>query len=281
MRINNLQTSAKKVGIILGTVVSIIFGAYLNQVPSLAQTDISKGYVSEDTLPVGTLVSLKKDSIDTIETASSENASALLGVAINANSASISLLSGTSEVQVATSGTLPVLVTNINGDIQNGDHITASPIKGVGMKATANTRIIGIAQGGIIPSSASQHVYKDSAGNEKTALIGQVPVIVNVSYFFKEPEKTIIPSTLQNLANTLAGREVNTLPIIVSAAIFIVTIIVVSSIIYSMIRSSIISVGRNPLSQSAIYRDLIQLSALVLVILAVAVVAIYFVLTRL
>jgi hypothetical protein len=58
-------------------------------------------------------------------------------------------------------------------------------------------------------------------------------------------------------------------------------LIVVSSIIYSMIRSSIISVGRNPMSQSAIYRDLIQLSALVIGILAVGLISVYLVLTRL
>jgi len=48
-----------------------------------------------------------------------------------------------------------------------------------------------------------------------------------------------------------------------------------------MIRSSIISVGRNPMSQSAVHRDLIQLSALVLGILAVGFTALYLVLTRL
>jgi hypothetical protein len=47
-----------------------------------------------------------------------------------------------------------------------------------------------------------------------------------------------------------------------------------------MIRNSIISVGRNPMAQSAVYRDVIQLSALVLGILAVAVIAIYFILSR-
>lgn len=265
------------------SILSVLFFAIAFQAPiAHAQTDISKGYESEDKVVVGSLVSLKNDSTDRIEAASTSSSSALLGVVINANTSSISLTSGSStQVQVATSGTLAVLVTDINGAIQPGDHITASPIKGVGMKATTNSRIIGVAQGSIAPSSASKQTYTDASGAEKTALIGQVPIIVNVSYFFKEPEKTIIPSALQNLANAFAGHQVSTLPIIISAAIFIVTIIIVASIIYSMIKSSIISVGRNPLSQSAIYRDLIQLSALVLVILAVAVVAIYFVLTRL
>jgi hypothetical protein len=77
-----------------------------------------------------------------------------------------------------------------------------------------------------------------------------------------------VPAAIQNMANALAGKSVSTLPILISLAIFIVTIIVVVSIVFAMVRSSIISVGRNPMSQSAIYRDIIQLSALVLAILA-------------
>jgi len=48
-----------------------------------------------------------------------------------------------------------------------------------------------------------------------------------------------------------------------------------------MIHSSIISVGRNPMSQAAVYRNVIQLSSLVVFILAVAIASIYMVLTRL
>ena len=57
--------------------------------------------------------------------------------------------------------------------------------------------------------------------------------------------------------------------------------LVVSVIIYSIIRSSIISIGRNPMAQSAVYRNVIQLSTLVLAILGVSVIAIYLILTRL
>ena len=120
-----------------------------------------------------------------------------------------------------------------------------------------------------------------SDGKENSVNLGQVPVIINVGDFFKQPEKTVVPSALQNVANALAGKSVSTVPILISSAIFIVMLIVVVSIIYSMIQSSIISVGRNPMSQSAIYRDLIQLSALVLVILGVGLTAIYLILTRL
>jgi hypothetical protein len=57
-------------------------------------------------------------------------------------------------------------------------------------------------------------------------------------------------------------------------------LVVVVSIIYAMIRSSIISVGRNPMSQAAVYRDVLQMSALVVGIIGVATVSIYLVLTR-
>jgi hypothetical protein len=101
-----------------------------------------------------------------------------------------------------------------------------------------------------------------------------------VAYFYKQPDKTIIPQALQNVANALAGKKVNALPILISVGIFFIMLIIVVSIIYSLIHSSIISVGRNPMSQAAVYRNVIQLSGLVIVIIGVSVGAIYMVLTR-
>jgi hypothetical protein len=247
-----------------------------------ALTTISQSYATESKLPLGSLVSLEKNTSDRVVASNIANVDSLFGVVINSDSSLLSLSGNQdTQAQVATSGTLQVLVSTINGTISKGDHITASPISGVGMKATGNVRIIGIAQGELTETNGTKQTYKDKDGVEHTVMLGQVPIIVNVAYFFKEPEKTLIPSAIQNVANSLAGKPVKTLPIIVSAAIFIIMLIVVSSITYSMIRSSIISVGRNPLSQSAIYRDLIQLSGIVLVILAVGLISIYLVLTRL
>lgn len=245
-----------------------------------ALTSISQGYSASEKVSLGSIVSLKKNSSDQVDAATISNVDNLLGVTISDSSSLLSVTNGNSnQIQVATGGTVQVLVSDINGSIERGDHITASPIAGVGMKATGNVRVIGVAQGDF--TNGTKQSYKDKDGREKSVKLGQVPVLVNVAYYFKEPDKTIVPASLQSLANALAGKNVSTLPIIISAGIFLVTLIVVSSIIYSMIRSSIISVGRNPMSQSAIYRDLIQLSALVLGILAVALIAIYLVLTRL
>jgi hypothetical protein len=245
-----------------------------------ADTPLSRGYNTDTKLAMGSMVCLGDNSTDTIVPATNSNVDNLLGVVISDENSLLTVKNGKEDqVQVATSGTLEVLVSDINGLVKRGDHITASPIAGVGMKATGNVRIIGVAQSDADPNGVKQ-AYTDEKGAEKSVLLGQVPVIVNVAYYFKEPDKTIIPSAIQNLANAAAGKVVSTLPILISLAIFVVMLIIVASIIYSMIRGSIISVGRNPMSQSAVYRNLIQLSALVLVILGVGFTAMYLVLTR-
>lgn len=258
--------------------VTMLLVAMLSSSAS-ALTSLSQGYTTTDKLSLGSIVSLEANSSDQVVAASSSNADSLFGVVISADSSLLSLSSGKdNQVQVATSGTVPVLVSDINGPIARGDHITASPIGGVGMKATGNVRVIGIAEGAM--ENASKQTYTDKDGKKHDVTVGQAPLLVNVAYFFKEPDKTLVPSAVQNIANALAGRAVSATPILISAAIFLVMIIVVSIMVYSMIKSSIISVGRNPMAQSAVYRDLLQMSAIVLVILAVGFSSIYLVLTK-
>lgn len=246
-----------------------------------AVTYISQSYTVTEKLPLGSIVSQQDNDSNQVTAADSNNVDSLLGVVVNASNSVLSISGGQgNQAEVATSGILQVLVSDINGDVIKGDQITASPISGVGMKANSNVRVVGIAQNSLTTANGSQQSYTEKDGSKKTVLIGQIPIMVNVSYYYKEPEKTLVPPAIQNLANALAGKTVSALPIIISAAIFIITIIVVVSIVYGMVKSSIISVGRNPMSQSAIYRDVIQLSALVLAILAVGIIAIYLVLTR-
>lgn len=246
-----------------------------------AVTTISQGYTTEDTLSIGSIVSLKDGTSDQVVASSSSNVNNILGVVINDGSSLLTVSNGEEDqVQVATSGIATVLVSDINGPVVQGDQITASPVRGVGMKATSNAKVVGVAQSAPTNSANKDQTYTDDQGKKQPITLGEVQLLVGVTYFYAEPDKTLIPPAIQNLANALAGKTVNSLPIIISAIIFIVTIIVVVSIIFSMIRSSIISVGRNPMSQSAVFRDVIQLSALVLGILAVAVIAIYVILTR-
>jgi hypothetical protein len=274
-----MKRSIKQRFFILSALFSVVFSVVVSPYISAAAL-ISQSYTTDQTLAIDSLVSLKDNSADAVVAANHTNADNLLGIIVSADSSSLSLTNNLSnQVQVATSGTLHVLVSDINGTVVRGDFITASPISGVGMKATDNARIVGVAQG-TVEGGASQTI-KDDQGKDKVVKVGEVAVLVNVSSYFKQPDKTLVPSAVQNVANAFAGRNVAALPILVSAGIFVVTLLVVVIIIYSMIRNGIISVGRNPLSQSAVYRNVIQMSGLVLGILAASFVAIYLVLTKL
>jgi hypothetical protein len=257
-----------------------ILAGFFVSAPLFAYTSLSESYSTTDSLTAGSIVSLKSNSTDEVIASSNASVDNMLGVVISSGSSLLNVSSGKSgQVQVATSGTLPVLVSDINGKVHRGDHITASPVKGIGMRATSNVRVIGVTQGDM--STGEKQTYKDNSGQTKTMTLSQVPVQVNVAYYFKQPDKTVVPAAIQNIADSLAGKEVGTVPILISGAIFLIMLIVVASLVYGMIHSSIISVGRNPLSQSAIYRDLVQLSGLVLVILGAGLVVIYLVLTKL
>ncbi len=263
---------------VLAISIAVVGGTFFYSIAS-AVSSISQGYGAKEPISVSSIVSLEKGSTDQVTPATLTNSDSIIGVVINDGSSPLTIESSNgSQVLVATSGVVPVLVSDANGPITQGDPITASWIKGVGMKATTNSKVVGIAQGDIVGKTTQK--VKDDKGVEQTITLGQVPVLVSVSYHYKQPEKTIIPAALQNVANSVAGKKVDSLPIIISAVIFIIMLITVVSIIYAMIRSSIISIGRNPMAQSAVYRDIIQLSILVLAIISVSIIAIYFVLTR-
>ena len=244
---------------------------------AFADPVITQGYDTAQTLPEGAIVSINNGNSSSVQAATLKNANSLFGVVIEGNNAQVSLSAGSKQVQVATNGLNQVLVTDMNGKISSGDEITASPLAGVGMLATQNAEIIGKAQGNFPNNTAKKEKIK---GSSQEVNIGNIPLLVSVGYFTKQPNKTILPAAIQNLANALAGKQVKSLPVLISMGIFLVTIVVVVSIVYSIIHGSIISVGRNPMSQAAVYRNVIQLSSLVVGIIGVSMFAIYMILTR-
>ena len=136
-----------------------------------AITPITQGYLTKDRAPLGAIVSLQKDSTDYVSTASTKNASNILGVVVGEGNSLLTLSDGrANQIQVATSGVVQVLVSDINGGIKSGDAITASPIEGVGMKATTNSKVVGIAQEDLSGNGSSREPYTDNKGGKHTVL---------------------------------------------------------------------------------------------------------------
>ena len=274
------KTIPTRLSLALTSFAVLLTLAILSPVPALAlSTYIAESYTSEEALFMSLIVSLKENASDSVVVINTGNVDTMIGVVIDRSDASISVSNGKDkQVQVAKNGTLQVLVSDINGTVEQGDYVTGSPINGVGMRATGSTKVIGIAQNSLTNGVAQK--IKGSDGVEQNVKVGTVTILVSVSGYIEKSENSFIPRPVQEIANTLAGRTVSALPILLSLGVFLVTLIVVTIIIYSMVRNGIISVGRNPLSSSAIYRNVIQLSVLVLGILVGAGVIIYFILTR-
>ena len=104
---------------------------------SASSANISRSYKSSDTIPVGSLVSLDSSQSDYVVAANNTNGKLLLGVVVKSDDSLLAVNVSSTTVQVATSGTASVLVSNLNGDIKVGDlplsGLTTDKLKDIGV----------------------------------------------------------------------------------------------------------------------------------------------------
>lgn len=241
---------------------------------------ISQGYTATETIAAGAIVSQSNSKADQVSLADYGYSDNLLGVAVTETASTLAVATSGSKIQVASSGVAQVYVSTTAGEIKAGDPITASPIRGVGMRATASAKIIGIAQGGFDGSSAeSSTTLQSESGAKRDVKIGKVPVELQVVYYVSPDEQNPIPPAVRGFAAAIAGKQVTPLRIVVAGMIILTTIMAVAVILFAAVRSSIISIGRNPLAHSQIYRGLIRTVGLSVGILLFGMGAVYVVLS--
>lgn len=237
---------------------------------------ISKGFSSKDSEIVqGAIVSTAENDSKSVELASVNNVDRIAGVA--SQTSLVELSSGTNETQVILSGTTTVLVSDINGPIKSGAKITASPISGVGMVASEDAQIIGTAQGDFKTDGASTKTIQDKQGKSQTVHIGYIPLQINISYY-AAPTSQFVPQFIQNLADSIAGRPVSFIRILLSFLLLLLAFGSIFVLIYTSVRSGIISLGRNPLAANAIQRSLLGIVIVILLIATVSMAGIFIIL---
>lgn len=243
-------------------------------------SSIAQGFATEDPgIVSGALVSLKAGTANSVELGNAENVDRILGIAGENSLIELSKSEGT--VQVVTTGEAVALVSDLNGEVKAGDKITASPIAGVGMKATMNTMTIGTAQVDLASVDTHTNTVTDKAGDTRTVRIGAVPIQVD-KVFYQAPGGGIgsyVPQALQDFADSLAGRAVSPMRVVVASLLTIIVFTLVAVLLYSSVRSSIISIGRNPLSEKSINKGLLQVGLTVFGLMVFTVIVIYAILT--
>lgn len=234
---------------------------------------ISQGYEADHPFTPGTLVSYVDG---TIVASSTQNSRKLLGI-VSGNGL-IELNSG--QVQVATVGIATAYVSTISGELKQGDPIAPSPLQGVGMKAETNGYIVGIAQ---VDFSSATNVYtteiKDKNGNKVSVQVGLLPVRIQVSdYSMSNDVVSPYPDFIMRIASTVAGKEVPVLRVTLALLTLLVGMVIVGLLIYTSVRFSLVSIGRNPLAAPSVHRGLIGVIILAVAVLAFTILGIYLIL---
>lgn len=246
---------------------------------STAQTgaqSVLQGYSSDEKLQRGMLVAGKEGDETKVVALTDKIADKFKGVVVEQNDSPVTISSDDRKIFVATSGPYEVLVSNENGKIKRGDYISISSASGIGTRATEfQPYVIGVAAGDFEGGGDSIGTTKTQSG--QNVQIGRVKIDVAFGRnpALKIPEKDRVPDSLQKLAKNVADKPVSAIKIYLGLAVFIGTAIIAGTMLYSGTRSSIISIGRNPLSKASIYRGLIQVVLLSLIVFITGLFGVY------
>jgi len=248
--------------------------------PLASAATVSSAYNASGNTPSGSIVRLDPSNSNNVLPANSSSAFHLLGVVVPRDTSLITVNPSDSTVQVASSGTTPALVSDVNGAINKGDYISVSPIDGFGMKAESGLPVIGIAQTNFssISGTITTKQIKDKNGKTVSVNVGFDRIAISIGSGVAAASNSTNLNGLQKAVQSLTGRSVSTIRIMISLAIAVVAIVSLATLIYGSIYGSIISVGRNPLAKSVIMKTLTFVLIMAAISAIVAIVTIDFLL---
>lgn len=241
-----------------------------------------QGYAASRLLDHGTIVKLTGEGSNIVTTAVQSDQQNMFGVTVDQQQLPVKLSNPDleNEVFVAVSGTYNTLVSTQGGPIKSGDYIALSSINGVGMKAgTEEETVLGRAVSGFDGKSmvVGQSTLVDVDGQPgRQVQLGTIPVTIEIQRNPNEKStKAKVPEVLERIGQAIAEKEVSAIRIYLSMAITAVSLIAAIIVIYSGVKSSIISIGRNPMSKKSIFRALLEIILTSILILIIGLFAVY------
>ena len=243
---------------------------------------VTQSFNADPSVQLGMIVKLKDKDPSTVEPLTESTLTKLLGVVVAPNDSTVTITPAKAtkqQVFVASSGQYVALVSNQNGAIKAGDFITASAIAGIGMKADEGQSVILGKAAGAFTGTANvigKVALKNSLGKTTEVSLGRVMVVLDVSHNPLESKSTnYVPGFLARTAQSVTDKKVSAARIYLGLAVLALTTVITGNLVYSGVRSGMISVGRNPLSKKSIIKSLIQTVIAGLIIFIVGVLAVY------
>lgn len=242
---------------IAGILVALLGGSGTAGTVRAVSATLTQGYRAAQPLPAGSLVSLDPRRTDYVVATNTTNAAAVFGVVVRNDDSLLAVDTGTGKVQVASGGRARALVSTLGGDIKLGDEVAVSPFDGIGMKAAPGSQVIGIAQTAFTATSqsATTQTVTDKAGRSHQVKVGSVQLAIGIRMATKAIDQPKLDG-VQGLVQALTGRSVSLWRAILSLIIAVVALAALLTLVYASIYGAIISVGRNPLAKTAVFRTL-------------------------
>ena len=242
--------------------------------------EFTQGYSSTETLLRGSVVGLSRDQENQVETITSDRNEDLLGVVVRSNDSAVTLTEDTTGVFVVTSGRFEVLVSDVGGALVAGDTVTTSPLKGIAQKGGSNqTLILGKMLTDIDFTDQSRILsttqVTDEDGNTIGVRVARALVEIAVGPNPNLSSETRAPEFLVKFSETIAGKPVSALRIYAGLIIIVIAGAISGSLLYSSVKTSITSIGRNPLSKNSVLTGLAQVVVISLFIFISGLVAVY------
>lgn len=243
---------------------------------SWATSQVTGSYIAEAPIAPGIIVGLKPDTEEVVEPAQLDSGQVPFGVVTSSNNSGLRLQREGSNVFVTTLGPAQAFVSDINGPIKAGQELSLSIIAGVAQKANSRYPIVGIALENFDENSPV--LTAAEIPNSEDVPVGVNIGAIDIQVQPRAAEERGGLALLTSFGETIAGKPVS--PVRLFLALGVLTVAMFSSVglLFSAVRNAIISIGRNPLSKSSIFRGLLQVSMVVVVVFVAGLVGSYIIL---
>lgn len=254
--------------------------ASLVSVAPVAAQSLAQAYQVSGSVQKGMIVMLDPKDSEKVRPLTNKKDNAMHGVVVAANETVLSLgnEANVSQVYVANKGKYDVLVSTQNGTIRSGDLVSISSLDGVGMKADSGQSVIlgrALADYDGTRNVSGTAELATSTGRKQVA-IGLLYVDIGVSHNpLAGSSGSPIPTFMKKAGESIAGKPVSAMRLYLALGVLIATTFMTGSLLYGGVRTSLVSIGRNPLARSRILKGLLQVLFMSLIIFSFGVFAIY------
>lgn len=268
-------------GLTAAILVGVAAALPLFKVTGVQAASITQGYKAANALPKGSVVSLTQAGSQDVELATTDNDGLLVGVVVDGQDALLDVQPQGSQVRVAVSGEVNLLVNTVNGDIKSGARLIASPIAGVAAvddPPAPGVKYIAVADSDFNKNSAgAKEISVQLAnGDKRTVYVGTIKARILLSN--RAPGNGQDKNFLVSIARQISGKNVSMLQVLAAIAVLITCLALAGMILYGSIKGTFVSLGRNPLSRDSILTGLMRVVIVAILVLSIGVVISYLIL---